>query len=146
MPPETGQFIDDHELIGKLGFVVNDILFASNPATSSNFSVIYNIPFPAELARVLVSWTQASSSGTLQIEKLESAAAPGGGTDLLTTAFDLSDTANTVYTKRGRDMEPGRVFRSGDRLGLVSGGTLTNLENLVITMYFVPINRGGYNV
>jgi len=125
-----------------------DVLAFSLPGVSAavigNYSTYTNIMRPMEIMLVSVSFSTASISGTLQLEKLTGTTAPGAGSNILTTAFSLSSTANTVTTKITRDMTASRVFKQGDRLALKGAGTLTNALNLAVTIYYKPLGRGDF--
>lgn len=76
----------------------------------------------------------ASTSGTVTIEKLTGTTAPGGGTALLTGTVSLAGTANTVLTGTPLTNTSTLTLASGNRLGIVFGGTLTNLVGLCVVV------------
>ena len=86
--------------------------------------------------------TAATDAGavTLQVEKLAGTAAPGSGTLVLDTAFDLKGAANTVVSKRQKtdfvSALSARQFSAGDRVGLLTSGTLTSLANVTVVLTF----------
>lgn len=132
------------EILNKYGEDRTEVFRGTSPATAGNYSTFWNIINGIEVTKVAVSFTAASTSGTLQIEKLEGTAAPGAGTNIFPTAFSLAGTANTIVTKTTRDMNSSRVFYPGDRMAFVDGGTLTNLTDLVVTIYYKPLGRGDF--
>ena len=132
------------DILNKYGQDRTEVFRGTSPATAANFSTFWNIINGVEVTKVAVSFTAASTSGTLQIEKLEGTTAPGSGTNILTSAFSLAGAANTVVTKVTRDMNSSRVFYPGDRMAFVDGGTLTNLTDLVVTIYYKPLGRGDF--
>lgn len=138
------QAVRFEDILNKYGGDHTEVFRGTLPATAANYSTFWNIINGIEVTKVSVSFTTASTSGTLQIEKLEGTTAPGSGTNILTSAFSLSGTANTVMTKTTRDMNSSRVFYPGDRMAFVDGGTLTNLTDLVVTIYYKPLGRGDY--
>jgi len=80
--------------------------------------------------------TVAGQAGTLQIEKLSAAQAPGSGTVLLATAFDLVSTANTTVTKSSV-ATGAEQLAAGDALCLkVASGAATSyaLGTITVTM------------
>lgn len=83
---------------------------------------------------VKVSFGTASTSGTFTIEKLTGTTAPGGGTALLTSALALDGAANTVATGVLTATTADLTLASGNRLGFVFGGTVTNLADMAITI------------
>lgn len=81
----------------------------------------------------------ASSSGTLQVEKLTGTTAAGSGTNLLTGTMSLSGTANTVVSGTLISTIASLTFAAGDRFGVVIAGTMTNLANSKIVAMFAPL-------
>jgi hypothetical protein len=128
----------------KFGDVINLVLGTTDAAVAARYSTVWNVPNAMEFVRVLVSFTTASTSGTLQLEKLTGTQAPGGGSTILKTTISLAGTANTVTTRTQKEMTDSRTFRQGDRIALIDGGNLANLTDLVITIYYKPLGRGGY--
>ena len=127
----------------KDGFEHTVNLTGTSAATAANYSTIYNVDRACELIRVRVSYTNASSSGTLMLERLTGTTAPGSGDNILVTTISLSSTANTIITRQKTDLQ-NTILRPGDRVAIEDGGTLTNLQNLVITLYYTPIGKGNY--
>lgn len=136
--------IFSEDVQNKYGDVLNFVLVGATAATAANYSTWYNVPRPMEILEVRVSFTTASTSGTLQLERLTGTQAPGAGSSVFDSTFSLAGTANTVSTKTTRDMTSSRIFYTGDRLAWVDGGTLTNLTDLVVTIYYRPTGRGDY--
>lgn len=122
----------------------HEVFRGTTPATAANFSTFFNVLNPIEILMVKVSFTVASPSGTLQMEKLTGTTAPASGTNFLTSTFSLSSTANTVVTKTTRDMNSSRTFKAGDRIAFVAAGNLANLANLVVSIYYKPLGRGDF--
>jgi len=137
--------MDQLEVTRKYGYQMTHTMIGSTPNNAQYYGIIWNITHPVEIMRVFVSFGTSSTSGTLQLEKLTGTQASGAGTNIFKSAFSTSGTANTVVEKKGIDMASDRQFRTGDRLGLVNGGTLTSLTNLVITIYYKPLARGEYS-
>lgn len=134
----------------KFGDVINFVLMGTAAATAGNYSVFHNVTNPMELIRIEVSYTAASTSGTLQLEKLTGTQAPGAGSAIISTltstVFDLADALkiNTVLTREQRAMTTSRTFKQGDRIAFIDGGNLANLTDLVVSIYYKPLGRGGY--
>jgi len=76
-----------------------------------------------------------SGSVTLQIEKLTGTTAPGSGISLLATGFNLKGTANTVQFADFSGAGGLNTIIRGDRLALKRSGTLTAVDDLVVTVY-----------
>lgn len=136
--------LNEGQVLRKFGWAIGKELQSTLPATSGNYGVIFCAPFACEVRAVLATWKTASSSGTLQVERLQGTTAPGSGDDMIKTAIDTSGTADTVNVKTGTDLNSNRVLDQFDRIGLVSGGTLTNLADLCVTLYLVMRNNGDY--
>lgn len=138
------------DIINKDGFPVNFFFAGTDAEATASYDVVFPIHIPCELVAVYVWYDVASSSGTLQVQSLASGTAAGSGTNLLSTAFDLSATARTVYRRKAGtngDFLPAstsRLFRYGMSVGFSDGGTLVGLTNLSITLYFRPVNKGHY--
>lgn len=115
-------------------------LFGTNAATSSNYSIFFVAPYQLKLMSAReVHATNGTDGGavSLQIERLTGTTAPGSGVLLLTTAFDLKGTINTVQT--GTVVTPftgttGTVLATGDRLALKLTGTPTSVANVTVTL------------
>lgn len=128
----------------KFGDVLNEVFRWTDGETAARYSVFHNVTNPMEFIRVEVSYTAPSSSGTLQIEKLTGTQAPGAGSSVLSSTISLSGTANTVITREQREMTTARTFKQGDRIAFVDAGTLTGIRDLVVTIYYKPLGRGGF--
>ena len=89
-----------------------------------------------ELVDFRVVFAVTSTSGTLMPEKASGTTAVVSGTDLLTGNASLSGTANTVVTGTLAASASTRKFKTGDRLGLDFGGTVTNFAGGLVTMVF----------
>lgn len=72
---------------------------------------------------------------TLQVERLQGTEAKDAGDDLLTTAFNLKGTANTNSDGSLTGTLENLTLESGDRLGLVTAGTLTAVDHVCVTVY-----------
>ncbi len=80
--------------------------------------------------------TVAGQAGVLTIEKLNTGVAPGSGSDLFTTGFDLTSTANTPVTKTAVTTSAASLV-AGDALCLkLQSGAATSyaLGTLTVTM------------
>ncbi len=138
-PPAT-QLIPAERVENKYGDVINIVLPSSDAADAT----VWNVPNAMEIIRVETSFDGASTSGTLQLEKLTGTQAPGSGSTILASTISLAGAANTVTTRDQTQMTGARTFVQGDRLALIDGGNLANLTQLVVTIYYKPLGRGGY--
>lgn len=137
------------DIENKDGFPVNFFFAGSDAAATTSYDVVFPIHTPCELVGVYVWYDVASISGTLQVQSLASGTAAGSGTNLFTTAISTAATARTVYrrlTSESGDFvtTASRTFTNGMSIGFADGGTLTNLTNLSITLYFRPLGKGNY--
>jgi len=108
-------------------------LAGSDAATSSNYNAFWVADSSYVITSVTAFYSTASTSGTVNLYKTVSGTAIGSGTAILSSAISTSGTANTVITgslKKDTSIN----LKQGDVLGLVSGGTLTSLANLSITV------------
>lgn len=128
------------------GKTVSVLLAHSNAADANYYSVVHVNDAPMSIIRVRAAWTAASSSGTLQIERLQGTEAPGSGDSILASTIDTSGSANTVVTREGSVDLSNTVLNPGDRIALVDSGTLTGLANLTVTIYMVPLNDKKYRI
>lgn len=100
---------------------------------------IWIAPFACELVSVREVHRVASSSGTLQVQKLTGTTAPGSGTNLLTGTVSLAGTANTVVSGTLIGTTASLRFAAGDRLGTLIAGTMTSLAGGVLVCTFKQI-------
>ena len=89
--------------------------------------------------KVEVTYSVASSSGTLQIEVLTPGQNAGAGVDQLTGTIDLATTADTPI--QGTLIDTLTQLNPGDMLGFVLGGTLTSLVNCNVTVYLEQLQK-----
>ena len=116
----------------------------TDAATAANYGVFFIASRPYEVMEVRAVWSTASTSGTLQVEKLTGTTAEGSGNNILKAVIDLSGTANTVNTKKTHADLQNRLLKTGDRLALVDAADLSNLVNLVVTILIKPRGKGDY--
>lgn len=103
--------------------------------TSTNYGLFFVATRPCFIKAISEVHTTAGTNGspvTLQIERLQGTTAPGAGTNMLSTAFDLKGTANTV--QRGVLIPTPTGLNQGDRLALKVSGTLTSLKGVCVTV------------
>lgn len=119
----------------------------TDAATAANYGKFFIALRPYEVAEVAEVHATAGSDGsdvTLNIERLQGTEALGSGDEILKTAFNLKGTANTVVTKSGYADLQNRVLEIGDRLALKDAGTLTAVNDVVVTVLLKPLGRGDY--
>lgn len=131
----------------KEGSYITVSLLGATPATAANYSHFFIARRPIEILRVSeVHATKGTDAGavTLQVELLAGTTAPGSGTSVLGSGFDLKGTINTVVTKETTSLTPSRIVKEGNRLALKLTGTPTAVASLVVTIYYKAANRGDY--
>lgn len=111
-------------------------------ATATPATAVDAAFFVATRVYVLVAVSEvhgvaAGGVSTLQIVKDTGTAAPGAGTDLLSAAFDLNATANTVQAG-ALVAAATRTFAAGDRLSFDFANTIQSSAGIAITACFAP--------
>ena len=83
--------------------------------------------------------TAGSDNGTVSVDvqACNSTQAPGSGTTVLASVFNLKSTANTVVNKTLATTLP--TLAVGDRLAVNFTGTPTSLAGVVITVVLQPV-------
>jgi hypothetical protein len=126
----TGQFFDYDFVVTKTfvgnGECVDCSIFVAPEGFSCEF-----------LGASEVHTTAGNDAGTVQLmlTRQQGTEAAASGDSLLTTAFDMKGTAQTV--QNGAIAAPSvRKFAAGDRLGANFIGTLTTLAGVTVTAYF----------
>lgn len=113
-------------------FAVSYVGQTTEAATDRQFFVA-----PRAVTVIAISEVHAVAAGgasTLQVVKDTGTAAPGAGTDLLSSAFDLNATAQTVQvgalSATGSDL----VLAAGNRLSIDFANTIQSTAGLVVTV------------
>jgi hypothetical protein len=143
-PTERDVFANE-DVIRKDGFLVHVPFLGTAGATAANYDQFFTAMRPMEILVVSECHSVASSSGTLQIEKLTGTQAPGAGSTILLTTISTAGAANTVITRQGpQQLSTARTLKPGDRLAFIDAGTLTGLVGLHVTLYCKFVGRGDY--
>lgn len=105
--------------------------------TAGNYGIFFIAPRSCIIKSITEVHNVAGTNGsavTLNVERLQGTETLGAGDVLLSTAFNLKATANTV--QNGTLVTTGKVLglNTGDRLALKDTGTLTTLEGVCITI------------
>jgi hypothetical protein len=104
------------------------------PLTASTASgAIFIADNAYKVQNVKVIFGTASTSGTVNVETRASGVAAGSGTAVLNTALSLAGTANTVTSANPKNVDTA-TLAAGQVLGIVMGGTLTNLANAIVVI------------
>lgn len=130
-------------ILSKDGEYITKSLSGSAAATAGNYGVIFIANTPLQVSYVSAIWSTASTSGTLNLERLSGTESLGGGDSIFSSTIDLSGTADTVNTRSGKELQ-NTTLKPGERLALVDGGTLTNLNDLCVTVYLKAVGKGEY--
>lgn len=119
----------------KLGSFTSVSLPDTQSQTTTNYGLFFVATRPCFVKAISEVHTVAGTNGsavTLQVERLTGTTALGSGTVLLSTAFNLKGTANTV--QRGILIPTPTGLLQGDRLALKVSGTLTDLKGVCVTV------------
>ena len=131
MPNIQFRDIQDSEII------ITHSIQGTAVANSNMFGNAFIAPSRCRLDSVGESHRVAASAGTLQLEKLTPGTNKGSGTNLLATTIDLTITANQVQKRSGTTLVTNissRNLAENDRLGLITTGSLANLQDVVIVI------------
>ena len=122
------RLLKNHGVIQSFGLT----LAGTAAATEAKYTVppAVTVTRPKVIIAVLVRYTTASTSGTLQVKKCGAGVAVGSGTDVLASTIDLSATAETNYSGTLSTTRANLIMAPGDALYLVAGGTLTSQAGL----------------
>lgn len=134
------------DLNNKDGFYIVISLPGTLSATTGNYNHFFIARHPLEIMWVSYVHSAVATVGTptLNVQRLTSGVAAGSGDNILVIGFDTTAPANVPQTKQGKDLTKNTILIEGDRLALVPTGTLTNLSNVVVTVYCYNANRGSY--
>lgn len=113
-------------------FILDAHIPNATDATSQLFLIA---PFDMKVVSITARHRVASTSGTMDLVKAADGTALSGGTSLLTATMSNAGTAATKVTGSLVTTINGTVIPKDSALGLVFGGTLTNLLDLDVTVY-----------
>ncbi len=82
----------------------------------------------------------AGGTSTLQVVKDTSTDAPGAGTDLLSTAFNLAATANTTQAGTLTGTVASVTMAAGDRLAVDFANAIQSSVGVVVTCMLTPLS------
>lgn len=137
-------YLSADRVLFKDGFYLSFPFLGTAGATAANYDQVWTCRHPMEILRVMECHSTASTSGTVQLEKLTGVQAPGAGTTILVTPISTAGAANTVITQETSALTPARQFRENDRLAFIDAGNLANLVGLHVTLYCKPLGKGDY--
>lgn len=137
LDPITTQIITQ-----QVKFAASFVAPGTSAATAGNYSIFFQADRSLgilSVAEIHVTKGTDASAVSLQLEKLTGTTAPGSGTTLLTTAFDLKGTINTVQYGNITASAGKNSLQKGDRLAAKLTGTPTAVANVVMTVFFQHI-------
>jgi hypothetical protein len=129
----------------RYGKFISHTLQGTAPQTAGNYGIIFIARHPIEIMRISEVHTAAGTDAgavTLDVKKASSGTAIASGTTLLASTFSLKSTADTPIVKEGVGLASDRILKENDRIGLVVSGTLTDLSDVCITIYYKELNQG----
>lgn len=115
----------------------------AEPSVAGNYGAFFIATRPLEVMEIHAVWSVASTSGTLQVERLSGTTTEGSGSTILKSTINLAGTAKVVVARKTVELQ-NTILEIGDRLALIDAGTLTNQSNLIITIVLKPRGRGHY--
>jgi hypothetical protein len=115
-------------------WIQENTLQGATAAVAANYNIFWIAPYGCEVVSVTVRFSAASSSGTVDVKKAPSGTAIGSGTSVLSAAASTAGTANTNVAGSLSATVANRQLAAGDALGIVNGGTLTSLTDLVVAI------------
>lgn len=121
----TGGLIPGYEYVTATGITTT--------AGSTTIYVQPNDGYTYQVAGATVTFSTASTSGTITVNVDTGTNAPGAGTAQLTAAMSMSGTANTPVN--GTIIASPTSIPAGARISYTTAGTLTNLAGAVLTVY-----------
>lgn len=110
------------------------VLGGSSPATAANYGEFYTAPYGVTVKSCTVRFQTAGTSSTVDVKKAASGTAISAGQSVLSAPISTAGAAATNVAGTLNATLANTKLNAGDSLGLVNGGTLTNLANLVITL------------
>jgi hypothetical protein len=126
---------------------------AINPATALMVDAILFVCEQGaayEIVEAVEAHTVAGSDGsavTADLRRCAAGTAPGSGTSMLSSTFNLKSTANTPVRKiRGDGLataEGNRIISSGQMLCLDLSGTLTALAGMNVCVFLKQLRPGS---
>lgn len=113
-------------------------------ATATPATAVDAVFFVATRPMIVTSVSQvhsvaAGGASTLQVTKDSTTAAPGAGTDLLSAAFNLNATANTVQVGALVTTVATVTMAAGDRLAFDFADAIQSSAGVVITACMAPL-------
>lgn len=126
---------------GSIYSTVSVVIPDTSAASAASYGVFFIAPYACEVIEAWASWkTAGSSSPTLTVEKLKGGEALDGGSEVLSSTWSVSGTANDPIRKRCVSSLATRQLNPGDRLALKDAGTLTSVAHVCVTVLIRALN------
>src|SRR3990167_3117209 len=107
---------------------------------NAKYDSFFVADFDLEVIAAEVSFrTAAGAVATLDIYKLTTGQARASGITVLSSTIDLNGTAQTPVRRTPTTIRFNRILKQGDRLALVDSGTVSSVNHLVVSVYFLPL-------
>lgn len=106
---------------------------------SNTTRVFFIARVPLTVTKVIISYTEADGTNTMQVEKLTNGQVVGSGVNIPKTAYNIALAKNVSYIKEQDDitMSPfDRSLEKGDRLAVKFASTPTTIENLTVLVEY----------
>lgn len=128
--------------IAGVTFLVRHSIYGADAAVAANYGIFFIAPFACYISGVQESHVVAGTDAgavMLNIEKLTGTQAPNAGVTMLSTAFSLKATINTVQTGTLSVTKPNLNLAKGNRLCMKDTGTLTAVSDVCVTLLLTVI-------
>lgn len=133
------------DLDQKDGFYLTPTVQGISAKTPGYYGIFFTARRPAEVLWVAIRYdVTAGAAATLDIYSVPDGTALASGNSIFASTFNLNTTADTLQIKQTTDFTSYAVLPENQSLGLVIGGTPTNLEQLSITIYSKFSQKGHY--
>jgi len=114
--------------------IISKELHGATAATAANYGKIFIATSKCVVKKISAVWTTASSSGTLQVQRLQGTETSGNGDDLLSSVIAMSGIAETTNEGTLTTTVADLILHEGDRLMLEDAGTLTSQAGLCVSI------------
>lgn len=123
------------------GLAYASYYFTGTPAATDQ--AFFVAPYACRVVAISeVHSAAAGGTSTLQVVKDTGTSAPGAGTDLLSAAFDLNGTANTVQVGALSATAADLLLAAGDRLSVDFGHAIQSSAGVLVTVALMPLTPG----
>lgn len=132
---------DLNKMVNAINHAVGCFSYAPDATPAATDVTIFVAPRAMRVVSAYeVHSVAAGGASTLQLVKDTGTDAPGAGTDLLTTAWDLNGTANTPQAGALTTVAATKTLAAGNRLSLDYANTIQSTAGLVVTVCLQPID------